>query len=221
MSFRAWNERWESGRIGFHETNVNGSLAAYWTHVNPGQRVLVPLCGKSVDLIWLAERGHQVVGVEFVESAVAAFFAEANWRPVIETVAGGRRYSHRSITIYAADIFALDPRDVGPCDTVYDRAAVVALPTDQRSDYATAVLGLLRPTANGLVITLEYDQAQMSGPPYAVPANELFEIFGSSVRWTCLQRDTAALEQNPKFAERGVARLDEIVWSMQRTPLNA
>ncbi|MEM1262145.1 MAG: thiopurine S-methyltransferase [Pseudomonadota bacterium] len=219
MSFRAWNERWENGRIGFHEPEVNTFLQAHWNAIEPGERVFVPLCGKSLDLTWLAERGHDVIGVEFVEAAVVQFFEEAGWEPTITTVSGGRCYRYGAITLYAADLFALDAAAIGRCDCLYDRAALVALPAHQRPAYAAAVLNFLNPSARGLVVTLAYEQARMDGPPYAVLDDELIELFGASVQWQRLHSDPAAIARNPKFRERGVDRLEEIVWSLQRRPI--
>jgi thiopurine S-methyltransferase len=40
------------------------------------QRFLFPLCGKAVDMAWLASLGHTVVGIELAESALVQFFHE-------------------------------------------------------------------------------------------------------------------------------------------------
>ena len=69
-----WKARWAEDRIGWHQADGNVNLREYWR--GSCRRVLVPLCGKSPDLLWLADRGHDVVGIEISEIAVAAFFDE-------------------------------------------------------------------------------------------------------------------------------------------------
>ena len=67
-----WVERWQEGRTGWHEPDGNDSLKKYWRAA--GRRVLVPLCGKTPDLAWLARLGNEVVGIELAEIAVETFF---------------------------------------------------------------------------------------------------------------------------------------------------
>ncbi|MBL9037808.1 MAG: hypothetical protein JNG84_04760, partial [Archangium sp.] len=76
-----WVTRWNEGRIGFHEGKPNAWLARHHAELGHTQRVLVPLCGKSEDLAYLAALGHQVVGVELVELAARAFFTEHSLTP--------------------------------------------------------------------------------------------------------------------------------------------
>ncbi|MEO1035790.1 MAG: thiopurine S-methyltransferase [Pseudomonadota bacterium] len=215
MSDADWYRRWEAGQIGFHVPVVNPLLCKHWSEIDAGQRVFVPLCGKTLDLSWLAERGHDVVGVELVEQAVTEFFAEAGLTPTVDDVAGGRRYRHGAITIYAADIFALDDGELGRFDCVYDRAALIALPAGVRPRYVRRLLDVLRPGATGLLVSFDYDQSRMQGPPYSVPAAEFKSLFGNAVQWRCLAADGDALAHNAKFAERGLESLTESVWSLQ------
>jgi thiopurine S-methyltransferase len=200
-----WLQRWESGNINFHRREVHPALLRHWRR--RGGSVLVPLCGKSLDLRWLAEHGHTVVGVELAERAIRDFFAEQQLtfeRRDAELPA----YVARALplTIYQGDYFALEsPR----CDALYDRAALVALPPSERRAYAAHSDSLLRPGADRLLVTLEYDQALVDGPPFSVPAVEVLgywpdlEIVG--------RRDTHD-EAPPKFRTAGVASLVETVW---------
>ena len=41
-------------------------------------RFLFPLCGKSLDLIWVYRKGHTVIGIEAVASVVECLFKESN-----------------------------------------------------------------------------------------------------------------------------------------------
>jgi thiopurine S-methyltransferase len=87
MDAAFWQARWDTGQIGFHEGRPNRYLTEFVDTLGEGRRVLVPLCGKTVDLAYLAERGHQVVGVELVEAAVIGFFAERELTRPSRTVA--------------------------------------------------------------------------------------------------------------------------------------
>ena len=73
-----WLERWQNNQTGFHQDEINSYLTRYWSGLGltQGSRVLVPLCGKSLDMLWLAEQGHSVVGIELSRLAIEAFFHE-------------------------------------------------------------------------------------------------------------------------------------------------
>jgi thiopurine S-methyltransferase len=82
-----WHSRWSEGKIGFHEGAPNAYLVQHAAWLDPCRRILVPLCGKSEDLAYLASLGHEVIGIELVEDAVKQFFAEHGATPDISTVA--------------------------------------------------------------------------------------------------------------------------------------
>ncbi|RYE88907.1 MAG: thiopurine S-methyltransferase, partial [Myxococcales bacterium] len=87
MEHEFWQSRWREGRIGFHEAEGSPRLReglAWLTGERPGA-VLVPLCGKSVDMRVLAGTGQRVVGVELAEPAAQAFFDEWGVTPEIDT----------------------------------------------------------------------------------------------------------------------------------------
>ena len=200
-----WLERWQIGRTGWHEPEGNRNLQKHWSA--SGRRVLVPLCGKTPDLLWLEAQGNDVVGVELSEIAVRGFFEDNDLE--YETVDGnlpGYRALQRDVTLYCGDFFEF--RD-GPFDAHYDRGALVALTPEQRVRYARHVSNLLRDDAKQLVITLEYDQSVCDGPPFAMTEEE---VLG---HWPRLRRhstvdDTA--NAPPKFLEAGLKQMHEVVW---------
>lgn len=200
-----WLERWREGRTGWHETSGNASLRKHWRAT--GRTVLVPLCGKSVDLCWLAAQGNRVIGVELSAIAVEAFFDEQGLRYAL-TDDELRRYDAigADITIYCGDFFALSSLS---CDAHYDRGALVALPREMRPDYAAHVSSLLTADAEQLVITLEYDDNVANGPPYSLGDEEVLGY------WQRLERVDAYedIENGPpKFVEAGLTSLIEKVW---------
>ena len=200
-----WLERWREGRIGWHEPGGNANLRAHWT--GSSGRVLVPLCGKTIDLLWLEDRGHDVVGVELSPIAARDFFEEngidfsVRNGPMPEYVARDRR-----IAIHCADIFRFD---AGPFAACYDRGALVALPRDLRAAYARKIDELLAPGATRLLITVEYDQGVVDGPPYSVGADEV-GAYWPSLREVSRREDIA--NGPPKFREAGLDSMAEVAW---------
>jgi thiopurine S-methyltransferase len=174
-----WQARWAEGRIGFHEGKPNRYLERHAARIASARRVLVPLCGKAVDLAYLAGRGHEVVGVELVEDAVRQFFAEQGVTPTVERRGAFVVYSAGTITVFAGDMFATDAALVGRIDAVYDRAALIALPPEMRPRYVTHVRGLAA-GAPILLVTLEYPQEVMEGPPFAVLEDEVRRLYAGA-----------------------------------------
>lgn len=174
-----WHERWEQQQIGFHQPEGHPMLPAYWPGLDlaPDARVLVPLCGKTPDLLWLAERGHAVTGIELSGRAAADFFAEQGLESRVAPVGSFERHQARHgagrIEILVGDFFAAVPATLGVFDAFYDRAALIALPPEMRADYVAHLHGLLTANAPGLLITLDYDQSTMKGPPFAVSEAEV------------------------------------------------
>lgn len=204
-----WLGRWEDGRIGWHEPSGNAALKAHWPDLAPGSAVLVPFCGKSVDMAWLAERELAVTGVELSRKAIEAFFAEQGLAYRVES--GGAfevyRASDRPITLYGGDFF--DVRG-GPFDALFDRGALVALPPADRPRYVQRLQSLLKPDAFRLVVTLEYDQSRVEGPPFSVLPGEVQGY------WPGLRRISAKNDIDnapPKFRAAGLESVIEAVWS--------
>ncbi|RMD78747.1 MAG: thiopurine S-methyltransferase, partial [Gammaproteobacteria bacterium] len=175
-----WEARWAQGRTGFHQPRPNPLLERHWAAlgVPPEAPVLVPLCGKSLDMVWLRQQGHPVVGVEVVEQAVAAFFAERGLRPRRRPAGAAVLWEAGGYRILQGDLFALGPEEVGPVGACYDRAALVALPRSARRRYVAHLGRLLPAAAPCLLITLDYPPGEMEGPPFSVPPEEVWELWG-------------------------------------------
>ncbi len=167
MDPQFWIDRWREGQIGFHEGTPNAFLTQFFGRLG-GTTILVPLCGKTDDLAFLASRGHQVVGIELVEDAVRAFFSEHQLVATVTPSGGLTRYTAGSITVIAGDLFAVTREDVGPIDALYDRAALIALPTELRPRYLARLRSLVPAATSGLLVTVEYPQDQMAGPPFSL-----------------------------------------------------
>ncbi len=173
-----WHELWESNELGFHEVNGNRLLQHTLDKLKlaDNARILVPLCGKAEDLAWLASRGYVVVGVELSEIAARDFYSEHAIVPTVTRHDTLTRYSGGGIDILVGDFFDVDRQTVGPIAGVYDRAALVALPPDMRTAYAAHLVDITD-CAPQLLITFEYDQEQMAGPPFSISEAEVDRLY--------------------------------------------
>ena len=212
-----WQERWARNQIGFHLPEVNPYLQRHWPQLGlvDGAKVLVPLCGKSLDLVWLASQGCHVVGVELSEQAVEAFFSEQGLAPQISRRGDFKVYQTGLIEVWCGDFFALDAQAVAGCSALYDRAALIALPPLMRAQYAERLTALLGRGCQGLLVTLDYDQVQKAGPPFAVSDAEVRVLLGEHWALDRLEEQDI-LGESWKFVQDGVTRLDERVYRLTR-----
>lgn len=211
-----WHQRWRDNLIGFHLPGVNPQLETYWPKlpIEAGAPVFVPLCGKSLDMLWLAER-HPVTGVELSPIAVEAFFRE-NDLSYSQSQEDSFSVCHSErIRILCGDFFELQPDQLKHTRAVYDRASLIALPPDMRSRYVSHLETLLSADTEMLLITLDYPQEQMDGPPFAVSAGEVQDLFGAGWSVDHLHEDDV-LTREARFRERGLTHMTENVFHLQR-----
>ncbi|WP_063911696.1 thiopurine S-methyltransferase [Pseudomonas sp. p21] len=211
-----WQQRWADNQIGFHQAQVNPYLQKYWPTLGlaPGSRVLVPLCGKSLDLAWLAGQGYRVLGVELSRRAVEDFFREHGLEAEVQQRGAFEVWRSGDVELWCGDFFALQAGDVGDCAGFYDRAAVIALPPQMREAYMQLLSGLLPASCRGLVVTLDYDQSLLGGPPFSVGDEELRQGFAG---WQVDALEVVeVIEESPKFLQAGVSSLLERVYRVSR-----
>jgi len=212
-----WLQRWQEGQIGFHRGEVMPLLEKHWPSLQlaEGSRVLVPLCGKSLDMHWLAAQGHRVLGVELSSLAVAQFFEEAGLEPARHTTHYGEHFTAGPIEIILGDAFGLDAALLADVAGVYDRAALIALPPDLRRRYRDTVYASLPAGCRGLLITLEYPQAEKAGPPFSVEQAEVDILFAAPWRPTLLERRDI-LDDEPRFKAEGLSALSTAVYDLRK-----
>ena len=212
-----WHERWRTGQIGFHQSAVHPFLARWWPTlgVATDARVHVPLCGKSLDMVWLAERGHRVAGSELSPIAIADFFTERGLVPTRTRVGGFVRHAAGPYEILEGDALALTPDVLGPVDAAYDRAALVAMPPEMRATYAESLAHLLPAGARGLLVAFEYPLEMKGGPRFSVEAAEIRRLLEPAFEMQQVER-LDVLAENPKFAEIGIPALYETAFVMGR-----
>ncbi|HDS1737797.1 thiopurine S-methyltransferase [Pseudomonas sp. BP8] len=211
-----WHKKWADNQIGFHQARVNPYLQAHWPALGltPGSRVLVPLCGKSLDMLWLAGQGYQVRGIELSRRAVEAFFAEQGLQAEVSQRGAFEVWRSGAVELWCGDVFALQAADIAECAGFYDRAALIALPLAMRQRYQALLKEGLPADCKGLLVTLDYDQALVEGPPFSVGDDEVREGFAG---WRVGQLEAPEIiSQSPKFSQAGVISLLERVYRVQR-----
>ena len=209
-----WHNRWENNLTGFHLDEVNPYLKANWASLNlkAGARVFVPLCGKSLDLIWLAAQGYEVVGIELSPLAVEAFFTENNLTAEHQKIGNLEYWQAENISLFCGDFFALTTEILGQVDAVYDRASLIALPPVMRQDYAVKLTELAQ-SAPKLLVTLEYEQSKMDGPPFSVSKNEVQALYQANYQVKQLSAQDV-LGNNEKFRAKGLDYMNECIYQL-------
>ena len=184
MQAEFWLKKWELGETGFDQRTVNEILESCWPAVEApaDATVLVPLCGKSLDMRWLAEQGHAIVGVELSAVACQAFFDTIERVPRVSTARSLRAWIAEPYRILQGDFMIATTADIGAVSFFYDRAALVAMPPDMQPGYTRHLLSLVPSGATGLVNCLEYPPEEMQGPPFSIGETRLRELLGAKCR---------------------------------------
>lgn len=222
METTFWHERWQNRQIGFHQRVINPHLQTFWQTLAPAPEcpVFVPLCGKSLDMVWLAERGYRVIGVELSAIAIAEFFQSVDIAPTRQIYGKHTLWQGGQYQIWQGDFFNLPApaqNDLAQAEAVYDRAALVALPANMRVGYIQTLTTLIKKPL--LLITFVYDQTQVDGPPFSVPESEVRDAhigFGKDFAIHLLYSGNTT-DVSPRFVERGLMQVREQVFAI--TPL--
>lgn len=182
MQSEFWLHCWQQQKTGFHQYEVHPLLPVVFSQLNrdPSKAIFAPLCGKSLDLWWLAEQG-KVIGAELSELACQQFYQEQDQPYAVLAQGDFQRFSHPAVDIWQGDYFALRPDQLGEIGLIYDRAALVALPSQMRVDYVKQLKRLCAGPVSLLLLSLEYPQEEMSGPPFSVTELELRQLFDFAV----------------------------------------
>lgn len=202
-----WLDRWREGRIGFHRDRPHPALVRHWPWlgVRPGTKVLVPLCGKSLDMRWLGQHDHPVLGIELAPEAVEQFVGEGIGEISRYRQDGFDICRQGNVELWCGDFFHFHIQQAAEIGAFYDRAALIALPAPTRQRYAFHLAQLLPPGAAGLLISLTRTLDD-GGPPYTVSGDEVRELFEPNFRVTHLEDG----------APQAGSGFQESVWAMVR-----
>ncbi|MEL6522175.1 MAG: thiopurine S-methyltransferase [Pseudomonadota bacterium] len=213
MDHEDWHSRWRENRLGFHEPEGNQLFAAHFGALDlaVGSRLFVPLCGKTRDIGWLLSKGYRVAGAELSPLAIDQLFQDLELVPDIRPSGSLTHYSGPGIDVFVGDIFDLTADQLGQVDAVFDRAALVALPAEVRQTYAPYVTRLTN-HARQFLVTFDYDQSVMNGPPFSVPLDEVQQLY----------RDAFQIEHYAQAdvpgGLKGICPATEIVWLLTALP---
>jgi len=212
-----WLARWQDNKIGWHVDVVNQSLVDYLEllELEPGDNVFLPLCGKSIDLIYLSEMGYSVIGVELSPVGVVQFFVDNNLQYTVSEVDGFSLYQSECIKIYCGDYFNLNAGHLLSVSAVFDRASLIALDLDLREKYTVHLTAIIPFDARILLLTLIYPQHQMSGPPFSVSNSEVESLFSSAFKYRQLHCFND-IENEPKFLRAGVDYVENAAYLLQK-----
>ncbi len=187
MDANFWHKKWENNDISFHQDETNPLLVQHFKTLSLAEksRIFIPLCGKTRDIAWLLTHGYSIAGAELSKIAVEQLFAELGVTASITKVDNLEHYSAACIDIFVGDIFELSNSLLGPIDAIYDRAALVALPSATRRNYAAHLMQITN-KAPQLVICYEYDQSTLDGPPFSISTEEIHQHYAGSYGLTCI-----------------------------------
>jgi thiopurine S-methyltransferase len=215
MQREFWQAQWDKGQIGFHRPNVNVLLQDNIAYLEHARRVYVPLCGKSLDLRYLRERGHEVFGTEIVTLAIEQLFAELGETPRVSKRGPYTVHEVPSLTILEGDAFLLTPEHLGgPVDGIYDRGSLVALEPSTRAAFVQSFERVLAKDGRIAEVVFAYDQTKVDGPPWSVTAEDIESLFG---KWADIrvvaERDESV---GQRMSDAGVSRITEYLYGIER-----
>jgi len=179
MQANFWHDMWARGVVGFHQAEMNAFLTHHWQKLGfrGDETILVPLCGKSLDMLWLAKQGHTILGVELSQKALDEFLTENAITAAPITHAHYCGYQLEQMRLLCGDFFHLSAEDCQDVQGAFDRAALVALPPEMRIQYVAHLRKILPKGMSYLIITMQYDQSRVQGPPFSVPEAEVRQLF--------------------------------------------
>ncbi|MBT9097171.1 thiopurine S-methyltransferase [Methylovulum psychrotolerans] len=210
-----WLQCWRDQQTDFNQKSVNPLLIRFWPGLGlvRGSRVFVPLCGKSLDMIWLAQQGHEVIGVELSPIAVRAFFRENHLKPTRRRVGQFTLWQQGRLSILCGDFFSLTLAELGQIDTVYDRAALTALPEAIRMLYIAHLQAIVSQVAQVFLLTTEDAQADETLGEALGVGEEITALYaeGFAIELTHVE---SVFERNPEWPEQPPERTEYKVYRL-------
>lgn len=220
MENHYWLDKWQNNDIAFHENNINTHLKIYLEklNLNPGDTILVPLCGKTKDMLWLAECGLQVIGIELSPIACHDFFAELNITPQITKLSHFTKYQYNNIQILCGDIFTLSNSDLPIIHAIFDCKSLIALPPNLRKKYVDHILGCTGDNIKILLLVLDTN-CHTNTPPYSVNNIEVELLYGSHFKIELLK--ALPFTTIPEhLLKKGYSEITENVYLLEAKPLH-
>ncbi len=182
-----WHDKWKTGIIGFHQHEYHPALVKHWPRLNTVsvKTVFVPLCGKTKDMLFIHDNGHDVLGVELSDTAIKKFASENKLKLVKTTGEKFFNYKGEGYDLQVGNFFDLEKNAFTNVGIVYDRAALIALPVDLRLQYVTHMQTLLSRGTEIMLITITYDQSKINPPPFSITETDVETLYG---RWCRVEK---------------------------------
>ena len=212
-----WLEFWENNEINWHSDVVTQELEEYLglLKLEPGNKVFFPLCGKSLDMIYLLNKGFSIIGGELSEIGIKQFFHENELDFTITQVGEFDLYSAKNIEIYCGDFFSLSSKHLSDVKAVFDRKSLIALDQNLRQKYVKHLNDIISLGVRILLITLHYPQHQMSGPPFSVEKSEVEALFSMAFIYQELE-SFQDIENRSKLVNAGVDYIENAAYCLQK-----
>lgn len=203
MQHEFWHQKWQKNEIGFHLNQPHPLLVKYMgcLNISPNSRIFIPLCGKSLDIHWLLTQGYHVVGIDLSPIAIHDLISTLGLSFTEMQSGNLSHFHHPQIDLFVGDFFELTIEQLGQIDAIYDRAALVALPEQMRSQYIQHLIHI-GGHASQLLISFEYDQSIMAGPPFAISTQQLQDYYSSEYDIQLLDRQTELLKAKVNAQEK-------------------
>ena len=212
-----WLEFWANNETNWHSDVVTQELEKYLglLKLESGDTVFVPLCGKSLDMIYMLNRGFSVIGVEVSEIGIKQFFHENGLDFTISQVGEFDLYSAKNIEIYCGDFFSLTSKHLCGVKAVFDRKSLIALDRNLRQKYVKHLNDIISLGVRILLITLHYPKHQMSGPPFSVDKSEVESLFSMAFNYQEL-KPFQDIENGLMLARSGVDYIENAAYCLQK-----
>ncbi|KAF0307421.1 putative thiopurine S-methyltransferase [Amphibalanus amphitrite] len=212
-----WREKWQADNIRFHMPVVNPNLEQWYHRAASDDKpvaFLVPLCGKTLDMMWLYTKGHTVIGIEGVEKAITDFFTENNLEFTKTTTEAGNLFQTADgrMRLYQADLCELNPQLIGPVQAIWDRGSYVAITRDDRPAYCRFMRGVMAPGCRWLLWAVEYDTSRYAGPPCALTETDIKQDLDEYVKLECLGRRQRTVGDWERLKAWNLEVLDEVMY---------
>ena len=211
-----WLDRWQNSNTGFHLNEINPNLLEFWPALSaqPGDSVFVPLCGKSLDMLWLQQQNLQVSGAELSPIAVEAFFTENKIRVHREKLEQHERWHTNQLEIFMGDFFSL-PSGAIEAQYIYDRASLIALPPEWQPKYTEQLINIAPDVEKILLSTLAYDTSKLQGPPFSTSEDLVQQLFAPHFHIEVLAKKE--VEPSERFRKRGMdTAMTDYVFKLDR-----
>lgn len=216
MEISYWKSRWQKDNTGWHMQQIYPHLVRYWERLNlkEGANILVPLCGKSLDVQWLVNQDYCVIGVDVSEKAILEL--KDSLGISFKNISKGpfKGYLTESVQLWVGDFLKMQSSYIPAIDAIYDKAALIALPANMRCKYAAVIKRLCEPHTQMMLNCFEYCQQEMTGPPFAVFREEAEKLYGERFAIE-LMHEESIFDQLQKFHQRGLSSfLNEKVYHL-------